>query len=191
MDLALVVERDPCHLFGRCKNDVEVLDRQQLFLAAFQTFHPVTALALRAVSIPAGVVRDTDVIAGTAFFDMATERGGAPGFEKPHDAQVLARVFVLRTVSFAVLRKDISQPDCGPQHRRLLLRFPGSLFRLADKLVEGSRCAGHHMIRHLRVACGSKDTRVPQECLDHPCIRTVLQHVCRETVPQGMSRDAF
>ncbi len=47
---------------------------------------PAPALALRAMPVAAGVVGDAAVRAVLANFDMSTERRGATGFDRPHDA---------------------------------------------------------------------------------------------------------
>src|ERR1700730_18637154 len=64
------------HLRQR-EDDVKVLDRQQLGGALVEPRRAGCALALRAMTIAAGTIRDCAVAAAVALFDVATERGGA------------------------------------------------------------------------------------------------------------------
>ena len=98
-------------MFGNREDDVEVLDRQQFFLPAFQPLQPVITLTLWTVAVAARVVSDANVIALAAFFDMAAQYGRAAGFDSAHHAQWLTREAVLRPVSFAMFVENVSQPD--------------------------------------------------------------------------------
>ena len=56
---------------------MKVLDRQQLASALFEPRRAGCALALWAMAIAAGTIRDRAVAATVALLDVATERGGA------------------------------------------------------------------------------------------------------------------
>ena len=59
------------------EDDVEVLDREQLSGVLFEPHPSGCALALRAMAIVAGTIRDRAVAATVALFDVAMERRGA------------------------------------------------------------------------------------------------------------------
>jgi hypothetical protein len=65
---------------------MEVGDRQQLRLTAFEPVLGGPPLALRAVPVAAGVVGDTGMVAVLASLDMAPERRGSAHLDCAHDA---------------------------------------------------------------------------------------------------------
>src|SRR6202030_1018775 len=88
------------HLRQR-EDDAKVLDRQQLSGALFEPRRAGGALALRAMAIAAGTIRDRALAAAVALFDVATERGGAT------DCDVAQR-FLLASRERSAIRIEIS-----------------------------------------------------------------------------------
>ena len=134
VDRFFVMESDPGDLFGHGENDVEVFDRQQLFLPVFEPFGPIAALALRAMTVPAGVVSVASSVAAVAFFEMAAEDCGTAGFDGPHDAQLRKGKRVSFPVSSAVLSKNVGHFESGPWHPGY---FRGFCFGLLPGLSSG------------------------------------------------------
>ena len=91
VDHRLVVERDGADRGRQGEDDVIVGNRQELRLAVFEPSPRGGRLALRAVTIPAGVVCDALVRAVLAALDVAAERGGATGFDRRHDPRAVTR----------------------------------------------------------------------------------------------------
>ena len=79
VDGSLVLERDGADRGRQGEDDVIVGNRQELRLAVFEPSPRGGRLALRAVTIPAGVVCDALVRAVLAALDVAAERGCATG----------------------------------------------------------------------------------------------------------------
>ena len=88
VDGRLVLERDEAYRGRRGEDDVIVGNRQELRLAVFQPLPRGGRLALRAVTVPAGVVCDALVRAVLAALDVAAERGCATGLDRRHDLQL-------------------------------------------------------------------------------------------------------
>jgi len=86
-----VVKGDAGELAGKSEDDMKVFDRQQFFLPAAKPLGTLRVQALGAVAVAAGVVRNTRIVALVAFFNMASERGGAARLNRPHGAQLLTR----------------------------------------------------------------------------------------------------
>ena len=88
VDGRLVLERDGADRGRQGEDDVIVGNRQELRLAVFEPSPRGGRLALRAVTIPAGVVGDPFVRAVLAALDVAAERGCATGLDRRHDLQL-------------------------------------------------------------------------------------------------------
>src|SRR5580704_7605049 len=116
----LFVEKsDAGKLFRNGKDDMEILNRQQFCLPAFEPLYPLRVLAFRAMSVTAGVVGIARVIALAAFFGMPSERGGTADFDCAHDAQVRKRELAALTVSRAVLPENVGQLESRPEHGKV------------------------------------------------------------------------
>ena len=122
VDRPWVIKGQGGNLFGHCKHDVEILDRQQFGLALLQPLGTVRVLTLGTMPVAAGVVADLRMIAVAALFDVAAQGRGAAGFNGPHDAQLWQRQRVRGAVGFTVLSKDVSQLEGWPAHGELLCR---------------------------------------------------------------------
>jgi hypothetical protein len=88
VDGSLVLERDRADRGRQGEDDVIVGNRQELRLAVFEPLPRRGRLALRAVTVPAGVVCDALVRAVLAALDVAAERGCATGLDRRHDLQL-------------------------------------------------------------------------------------------------------
>ena len=88
VDGGLVLERDGADRRRQGEDDVIVGNRQEFRLALGEPLPRRRALALRAVTVAAGVVGDAFVRAVLAALDVAAERGGAAGLDRRHDLQL-------------------------------------------------------------------------------------------------------
>src|SRR5580698_8066969 len=73
----LVLEGQGRDQLRQREEDVKVLDREQLSGALFEPRRAGGALALRAMAIAAGTIRDRAMTTAVALYDVATERCGA------------------------------------------------------------------------------------------------------------------
>src|SRR5271165_6151805 len=105
-------------------DDVIVGNRQELRLAVFEPSPRGGCLALRAVTIPAGVVGDALVRAVLAALDVAAERGCATGLDRRHDLQ-LGEAHV-PGVGLSPRRpvgaKDVGDLEARPRHAAVVRR---------------------------------------------------------------------
>src|SRR6266478_475408 len=115
----LVLEGQGCDRLRQCEDDVKVLDRQQLSGALFEPRRAGCALALRAMAIAAGTIRDRAVTATVALFDVATERCGATDRDVPQRFLLASRErrSECLEVSRAVDAENVSQLQGGRRHR--------------------------------------------------------------------------
>ena len=86
VDHALVLERDLGHWRRQGEDHVVVGHRQQLGLARLEPLGARQTLALRTMSIAAGVVGAADQPAVAALLDVPTKHGRATGLDRRHDA---------------------------------------------------------------------------------------------------------
>jgi hypothetical protein len=93
---------------GQGEDDVVVLDRQQVLLLSFEPTELLTALALGAMPVPAGVVGKLAVIAAVALVDMTAKGRGAAVEDGSHHA-CLPTVETRRWI--AALAEDVGQLD--------------------------------------------------------------------------------
>src|SRR3984957_16690094 len=110
---ALVLE---CNLGCRCRqgeDDMVVGHWQQLGLTRLEPVGACQALALRTVSIMAGVVGAADQAAVAALFDVPTKHGRAAGLDRRHDASLdpAEMSAMAATERFAVAAEDIRHPQ--------------------------------------------------------------------------------
>ena len=99
----LVLKNQGCDHLRQREDDVKVLDQQQLSGALFEPRRAGGALALWAMAIAAGTIRDRAVAAAVALFDVATERGGATDCDVPQR-------FLLASGERSAIRREISWP---------------------------------------------------------------------------------
>ena len=69
--------------------DVEVRDAEEFFLSCGEPALASLCLALWAVPVPAGVIRDGLMIALRTLIDVAAQRGGAAASDCPQHTQLL------------------------------------------------------------------------------------------------------
>jgi hypothetical protein len=98
IDGGLVLVRDVGDGRGQREDDVVILDRQQIGLPGVEPALGRAALALRAVPVAAGVVRDLIGAAAIAAQDVPTQRRAAALFDGRHDLELAqAQVAALRS----------------------------------------------------------------------------------------------
>jgi hypothetical protein len=103
----LVVEGDGGQRFGDGKDDMEVLDGQQLGGTLLEPAGASQALALGAVPVAAGTVENVGVSAVVAPFDGTAQHGSTAGLDGGHQSMLMERQRMRLPVSRAVLSKDI------------------------------------------------------------------------------------
>lgn len=74
--------------FGQGEYDVVILDGQEIGHAGIEPALCGPGLALRAMTVAAGVVADFKVVAGVALQRMSPQRHGAALFDGRHDLQL-------------------------------------------------------------------------------------------------------
>ena len=95
---------------------MEIGHGQELALAVGQPLLGGDGLALRAVPVAAGVVRDAQVGAGLTAFDMTAQRNGSAALDRRHDLE-LAEAHMAgmgRTPSRPAMAEDVRHLDRRP-----------------------------------------------------------------------------
>lgn len=123
IDLPLILEGHGRYLGRHGEDDMEVRHRQQIGLPVGQPIGPRQPLALRAMSVAAGVVGDAAQRAALASFDMPTERCSATGFDRRHHPALDAAHpgAVGKPIRFAMAAEDVRHLQ-GRAHDRELKR---------------------------------------------------------------------
>ena len=130
------------------ENDVHVGHVEQLALAGVEPALPRLRLALRAVPIPARVVRDGLMSAGVTPIEMPTERGGATARDRTeHRALLHAQPWMLLDEGVTLRVKDIGHLHGRPAHA--CGRLP-----LQARTQAGPRARGVQLFQRIR--CGLK-----------------------------------
>ena len=114
VDSFLVLQGNASELVGESEHDVEILYRQQFVFALLEPAGVVEPLALGTVAVAAGIVGDAGVSALAALFDVATQLGGAAGFNGTQRAKVFQGEAVGLAVSRPVTAHNVSQFQCWP-----------------------------------------------------------------------------
>jgi hypothetical protein len=112
----LVLEGDLGDLLGDGKNHVEVFDRQQFGLSAFQPLGALRALTFRAMAVAARVVSVAFFSAVVALFEVATEGCGAADLDGSHNTELLQGKPMTFPVNGSVLSKNVGHFESGPRH---------------------------------------------------------------------------
>jgi len=109
IDHGLIVESDLCDRRRHREDDVEVRHRQQLGLSVGQPFSTRQPLALRAVSVAAGIVGDAKPATVVALLDMTAQCCRAADFDGAHNTALAAAQMAGMglTVSGPVAAEDI------------------------------------------------------------------------------------
>jgi hypothetical protein len=104
---------------GHAENEVVIVSRQQLLLASCQPLIASVGLALRAMTIAAGVVRDGLMAATFALVAVSTERGGAAALDGSKHFQLGPRKELPTAIqeSIACPADDVSHLPGWPVHR--------------------------------------------------------------------------
>lgn len=181
VDERLVLERYVGDLGRQGEHDVEVADRKQIGLAFGKPCPCRRALALWAVPIAAGVVGDLPPAAVLAGLDVTAEGRSAAVLDRRHHLQ-------LRQAQMPCMRAPVRRPgsteDVGDLDRGTQGSTVGEgFFRLEQaELVERTRNRADRLGRHLGVEGGVVEFCVPEQDLDDPNVRAVLQQVGGEAV---------
>ena len=125
VDDSFVVERDLGDLGREGEDDVEIRDRQELFLAISEPLSPGQSLTLRTVTVAARVVGMTDMATVGAMLGVAAKHCGSASFDRRHDAAFnpAKMTVVLMTVLGAVTVKDIRHLDERAQNEASRRRY--------------------------------------------------------------------
>jgi hypothetical protein len=107
----LIPEHKGIELIGESEDHVEVRDGKQIFFPGLYPLLFFKKLALGAVPVSAGVVRDNLVAAVLALINMAALLRGAAGFDRPHGAQTIQGHGMGVPVQRTVLSEDIPNFD--------------------------------------------------------------------------------
>src|SRR5665811_792611 len=83
---ALILQHERGKLVGDREDDMEVAERQQVAGSGGDPLVARVRLAFGAVAVPAGVVREAEIVAAAeALVAMAAERGGTAALDGAHD----------------------------------------------------------------------------------------------------------
>lgn len=120
VDDDLVLVREARKLVRNREDDVEVLDGQKIFLAIGEPRLARVGLALRAVPVPAGVVRHSLVAAAVAAFEVAALGGGAARDDVAQDLSFCSRESTAPKSDevVAVQADDVRNLERGTGHGR-------------------------------------------------------------------------
>lgn len=158
---------------------MEVLDRQEVYIAGLYPLLFLQGLTFWAVPVPAGVVRYLDMAATVALVLMPAQDCGPAYLDGTHYPQVIERHGVRSPVLQAVLTKDIRQFDAvrrPHQNDNYLLCF----FR---DYVEGTGDLCQIQTTHMEIDCGCCRRSVPQQQLYMMKACPCLDQVGRKAVP--------
>jgi hypothetical protein len=198
----LVAQNQIVELFRDGENHVVVIDGQQFSLPAIDPLRPGQILALRAMSVAAGVVGVSFFGAVAALLPMAPERGGTARFDGMHQPELMKRQCMLLAIPGAVGAEDAGHLEGGPGQADLTGGgFPahrpegperfGRAGRFCLRLIERTDDGGHGVRRHSGISSCSVDSAVTQEHLDGARVGSVLEEMSREAVAQDMRRHAL
>src|SRR5882724_1817545 len=150
------------------------------------------------MTVAAGVIAVTLSLTAVAFFDMATEGGGAADLNGAHQTELIPRQGMELPVSRPVLPKNVSQFEHWPRHLLRLLSgaawFPWRrcwCWRRRCQCVKRSGGLSESGGSHGCVPCCGVDPAMAHQRLDDANILTVFQQVRGEAVPHHVRTDAF
>ena len=112
VDHGFVLEGDLGDRRRHGEDDMEVRHRQQIGLAVRQPLGTGQPLALRAMPVAAGIIRDADLAAAVALLNVSAQGCRAAGFDCAHDAALGIAELLAR--------------DCEPSCRRACADAAGS-----------------------------------------------------------------
>src|SRR5882724_2394039 len=155
-----------------------VRHRQQIGFARRQPVLCRRALALRAVPVAAGVVRDLAVRALLAARDMAAERRRAAALDRRHhlDLAEADMAGIGPAPCRAVAAKDIRDLQRWTRHDKLASGgWFGALPELARNAIERAYDLPDGLGGDTRIERGGIELGMSQQDLDHPDIGVLLQ----------------
>jgi len=161
---ALVLKHERREHLRHCEDHVRVGHRKYVGLACFEPCRLGAALTLRAVTVPARVVRDLAVSTRVTRIDVTTEPRSPAGKDRRNDRTLFPTPggFSARTAKdLEVPPKDLS--DLVP---RSLSHLLGGEQFLAQRIQRTSRRA-QVLRRHMRVDLRRPERTVTQQRLDH------------------------
>jgi len=107
----LIPEHKRVEFVGEGEDDVEVRNGKQIFFPGLYPLLFFEELALGAMPVSAGVVRDYLVAAVIALIHVAALIGGAAGLDRPHGAKAIQGHGMSVAVQRTVLAEDIRNFD--------------------------------------------------------------------------------
>ena len=153
------------------KDEVVVLDRQQVDLAGLEPAPGRTGLTLRAMPITAGVVGNLGMLTGGTLQHMATQRRTAALLDRRHDLELAeAKMPVMGSPKgFTMGTEDVTDLELRSGHHADLRRgLQVQILQRPLHLMEDFR-------RHMGVAGGIVELLVAEQHLDHADILPLLQ----------------
>jgi hypothetical protein len=164
VDDFFVLQCQGCQLMRKREDNMSVSRRQQFGTARFEPAVARLALALRAVPVTAGVIRDGAMAAAGTLVQMTSHGGGSAALDCDEHLQMEPRKPGGRLVSEAMRGGgyDIGQLQERPIHLPGVFRTgPGEVKRI-ERAGGGFQLA----FRHVKVPRGRSDVVVTQQQLD-------------------------
>jgi len=118
VDGALVLQGEMGQLLRECKDNMEVLNWQQVRQTVFEPTRLSERLTLGTVPIAARVVRDAPQATRVTLIDMTAEHASAALFDSAHDATLLWRQRVRGAKGCSVLAEDVGHLERWSRHQR-------------------------------------------------------------------------
>jgi len=171
VDHCLVGVGDVADRCRQGKDDVVVLDRQQVDLAGLEPTPGGAALTFRAMPVAARVIGDLVMGTGRAMQHMAAQRRAAALRDRRHDLELAeAKMPVMGSPKgFTMGPEDVTDLELrSGHHADLRRRLQVQILQRPLHLVEDFR-------RHMGVAGGIVQLLVAEQHLDHPDILPLLQ----------------
>ena len=155
---------------GQREDDMKIGHGQEFGLAVGQPFLGSGSLALRAVPVAAGVVRDAQVGAGFAAFDMTAQCRRSAALDRRHHLQLAEAHMagVGGTPSRPVMTEDVRHLDRRPRQRPRLAGHLQQEIEWARHLAD--RADGDAGVKRRRV-----EHLLSEQNLDDPDIGLLLQ----------------
>ena len=144
-----VLERNGSDRFGYGKDNVKIFGREKFRLPSLKPLGFGQRLALRAMSITAGVERDSLMPAAVTLIRMTAERSCPAKLDRAHDAPPPGRhgLAMRLPVFCAVAAEDIRHLERGLGHDRRL-----GVFGIRQQ-VQGAARSADCTCRHVSVTC--------------------------------------
>ena len=193
VDHARITLRERVERVREREDDVEVRNRQEVSAAGGEPPFLGEGLALRAMPIATGVVRDPHRTAAVTRLPVPAENGGAAGRDRPERPVLDRREPVRPTIALAMGAHNVGELKPRPDGRDRRARrhdAHGSTLRRRGKPcqeIERGVGADLRMARQLEVAGRRTDVAVSEQALNGVDVDASLEEVRRERVPQPVN----